>query len=63
VRGAIVQKYRGPVGTISNGSIATGYTKNYWYDDRFQYRSPPYFLSPVSAAWDIVRQHEVVSGG
>lgn len=62
VIGAIVQKYRGPVGTGGAGGLATGYYKNYWYDDRFQYRSPPYFLSPVSAGWDIVRQHEVVTG-
>jgi hypothetical protein len=58
VRGAIVQKYRGPVGTTPN----TGYTKDYWYDDRFRYRSPPYFLTPVAASWDVVRQHEVVKG-
>ena len=25
--------------------IATGFLKNYWYDDRFRYRSPPYFLT------------------
>jgi hypothetical protein len=58
VVGAIVQKYRGPVGT----SARTGYLKDYWYDDRFRYRSPPYFLTPVAAAWDIVRSHEVVKG-
>jgi hypothetical protein len=58
VVGAIVQKYRGPVGT----SARTGYLKDYWYDDRFRYRSPPYFLTPVAAAWDIVRSHEVIKG-
>ena len=26
-------------GTIGN----SGYTKNYWYDDRLKFRSPPYF--------------------
>lgn len=62
VRGAIVQKYRGPVGTGSSSGIASGYLKDYWYDDRFRYRSPPYFLSPVSASWDVVRQHEIVTG-
>lgn len=62
VEGAIVQKYRGPVGTVSNGKLNSGYTKDYWYDDRFRYRSPPYFLTPVAAAWDIVRSHEVVKG-
>jgi hypothetical protein len=63
VTGAIVQKFRGPVGTgSSGGGIASGYLKNYYYDDRFRYRSPPYFLTPVAAAWDIVRSHEVVKG-
>jgi len=62
VSGAIVQKYRGPVGTGSSSGVATGYAKNYWYDDRFLYRSPPYFLTPVAAAWDIVREHEIVAG-
>ena len=58
VKGAIVQKYRGPVGTGSGGSVDTGFAKNYWYDDRFRYRSPPYFLTPIDAAWDVVRSHE-----
>ncbi|MBE2316609.1 hypothetical protein DVA67_011525 [Solirubrobacter sp. CPCC 204708] len=60
VNGAIVQKYRGPVGTGSGASIATGYAKNYWYDDRFRFRSPPYFLVPDESAWNPVRTHEVV---
>jgi len=58
VRGAIVQKYRGPVGTGNGVTVVTGFAKNYWYDDRFRYRSPPYFLTPVAAAWDVVRSHE-----
>lgn len=62
VIGAIVQKYRGPVGRGSNTALSNGYLKNYWYDDRFRYRSPPYFLTPVAASWDIVRSHEVVKG-
>ena len=28
--------------------IASGYLKNYWYDDRLRYRSPPYFLDAAS---------------
>jgi hypothetical protein len=56
VNGAIAQKYRGPVGTT--GSPGTGYTKNYWYDDRLKYRTPPYFLQPTSSAWNVVRFNE-----
>jgi hypothetical protein len=56
VNGAIVQYYRGAVGT-SGGS---GYIKNYTYDDRLKYRSPPYFLSPLAAQWAPVRLNEQV---
>ena len=62
VTGAIVQKYRGPVGTGTATTVSSGYLKNYWYDDRFRYRSPPYFLTPVDASWDVVRVHEYVKG-
>ena len=45
VDGAIAQKYRGPVGTGTGGSINTGFLKDYTYDDRLRFRSPPYFLA------------------
>jgi Tfp pilus assembly protein PilX len=60
VNGAIAQKYRGPVGTGNGASPATGFLKDYTYDDRFRYRSPPYFMNPVDASWDIIRSHEQV---
>lgn len=56
VMGAIAQKFRGPVGTTR----PTGYTKDYEYDDRLKYRSPPFFLDPVSASWNINRANEQV---
>jgi hypothetical protein len=52
--GAVAQAHRGLVSS-SNGS---GYVKNYVYDTRLRYRSPPYFLDPVGAAWHVVRQVE-----
>jgi hypothetical protein len=55
VKGAIAQKFRGTVGT-SNG--ATGYLKNYQYDDRLVFRSPPSFLDPVQASWRTARYNE-----
>jgi hypothetical protein len=58
VDGAIAQKFRGPVGTGSGGSISTGYRKDYEYNDRLRYREPPYFLDPVQASWRIARQNE-----
>jgi hypothetical protein len=60
VNGVIAQKFRGPVGTGGSSGNATGYVKNYSYDDRLQYRSPPYFLDPVQSAWQIVRYNEQV---
>jgi hypothetical protein len=56
VNGAIAQKYRGAVGT----SGGTGFTKDYNYDDRLRYRSPPYFLEPIAASWHVVRSNEQV---
>jgi hypothetical protein len=52
VNGAIAQKFRGPVGQF--GGVDHGYTKNYVYDRRLLYRSPPYFLDPVQSAWRTV---------
>lgn len=48
VRGAIAQFYRGAVGTSdqTTGDKASGYDKDYVYDDRLQYLSPPYFTTP-----------------
>lgn len=56
VNGAISQKFRGPVGTNSGGSINHGYAKNYNYDDRLRYQEPPNFLDPVESAWHIQRE-------
>ena len=56
VNGAISQKWRGPVGTNSGGSINHGYFKDYNYDDRLRYQEPPNFLDPVESAWHIQRE-------
>ena len=58
VKGAIAQKYRGPVGRGSGTSPTNGYIKNYSYDDRLRFRSPPHFLDPVQTAWKVMRQTE-----
>jgi hypothetical protein len=58
VNGAIGQAFRGPVGTGGGGSIATGYVKDYNYDDRLRVSNPPYFLDPVQSAWRVIRYHE-----
>jgi Tfp pilus assembly protein PilX len=56
VNGAIAQRFRGPVGLVGS----KGFIKDYNYDDRLRYRSPPFFLDPISAAWGVVRQNEQV---
>lgn len=59
VKGAIAQSFRGPVGT-GGTQVATGYTKNYNYDDRLKYTNPPFFLSPLQAPWQVVRYTEQI---
>jgi type II secretory pathway pseudopilin PulG len=57
VWGSIAQFWRGPVGTgNSNGEIATGYVKNYNYDERLAAQQPPSFLSPSSTSWKLSRE-------
>jgi hypothetical protein len=56
VNGAISQKFRGAVGTNSNGNVANGYSKGYNYDDRLRYQEPPSFFDPVQSAWHIQRE-------
>jgi len=52
VYGAIAQDYRGAVGTVG----ASGYLKDYKYDDRLAAAEPPYFLAPLKSGWKIVRE-------
>lgn len=47
VRGSIAQKWRGAVGT----SGGTGFDKDYSYDTRLQFASPPYFPQWTNAVW------------
>lgn len=54
--GALAQKFRGPVGTGSNNNPATGYLKNYVYDDRLHYLEPPSFIDPKPSNWVIGRE-------
>jgi hypothetical protein len=60
VNGVIGQKFRGPVGRGNGSSVVNGYTKNYNYDDRMRFRSPPHFLDPVQSAWRISRYTEQI---
>lgn len=53
ISGTVDEDWRGPVGTSQSGTIVTGYAKNYQYDARLHYLSPPYYLSPGTSAWGL----------
>jgi hypothetical protein len=50
VKGSIAQRWRGIVGQGSGWNM-TGYLKNYSYDKRLRYASPPYFPQWTNAVW------------
>lgn len=54
--GSMVQNTRGPVGTFNSrtGQKLTGYSKNYNYDKRMLYKSPPHFVEPLNAGFELV---------
>ena len=54
ITGVLAQRYRGPVGTNSSGTIISGFSKDYTYDQRLKYLSPPKFLDPVASQWGVV---------
>jgi hypothetical protein len=43
--GGLIQKARGPVGTLSSGVLNTGYAKDYYYDPRLADNPPPFFAT------------------
>jgi hypothetical protein len=57
--GALAQPYRGTVGSTGMDG-QSGFIKDYNYDERLRFRSPPYFLTPVDAAWKVMRTNEQV---
>jgi hypothetical protein len=57
VTGGIAQKWRGPVGTF--GGSGTGYLKNYNYDSRLVYSSPPHAATLSSAAFRVIQWAEI----
>ena len=63
VYGAIAQYFRGPVGTVSGtGGVATGYAKNYNYDDRLANILPPYLFDISDSGWHISRETLCTTG-
>jgi Tfp pilus assembly protein PilX len=63
VHGAIAQYFRGPVGTVSgSGGVATGYAKNYNYDDRLADILPPFLFDISDSGWHISRETLCTTG-
>jgi hypothetical protein len=54
LNGALAQRFRGVVSSGSNG-----YVKNYVYDARLKYLSPPKFISPVTTQYGVTTTTEV----
>jgi hypothetical protein len=52
VNGSISEDWRGPVGTFG-GNGSTGYSKQYLYDQRLQFLSPPDYLNPGTSSWSL----------
>lgn len=61
VQGSIAQRWRGAVGTSSGGSLVTGYGKDYRYDVRLKYTSPPYWPHWTNAQWSLRYSGEISS--
>jgi hypothetical protein len=60
ITGAVAQYFRGSVAASSgSGILRSGYAKNYVYDQRLAYLSPPHFIEPIDAPWLIRAYAEV----
>jgi type II secretory pathway pseudopilin PulG len=57
ITGALISKFRGAVAS-TGGAGATGYLKNYVYDQRLRYDGPPRFLNPIVSSFVAARTAE-----
>ena len=51
VYGSIQQFARGPVGTFSGNTTASGYVKHYTWDPLLDFLAPPSYLVPTTPSW------------
>lgn len=49
--GSISEEYADLEGSFGANGLVSGYNTVYSYDSRLAYLTPPYFLSPLNAAW------------
>jgi len=63
IYGSIQQNARGTVSTFGGGgAISTGYSKDYNYDPRLAFYSPPYYLTPGTPSWGLDSSAESYTG-
>jgi len=63
ILGAIAQNFRGPVATTGGSGVATGYAKNYNYDQRLLTGiQPPYLATLAAQRWGVMRFSEIKNG-
>jgi hypothetical protein len=63
VYGSIQQDARGPVAGIdNNGNVLSGYGKTYTWDPRLALYSPPFYLTPGTASWELSSSSETYTG-
>lgn len=63
VNGALVQYFRGAVGTGGGSGVNSGYLKSYSYDNRLAVLLPPYLFDISTSGWLLNRQTVCVPGG
>lgn len=52
INGGLIQKVRGAVGTFRGSTQVSGFTKDYYYDDRLMDSPPPFF--PTTGKYDML---------
>lgn len=52
INGGLIQKVRGAVGTFRGNTQVSGFTKDYYYDDRMMDTPPPFF--PTTGKYDML---------
>lgn len=57
--GAIIQRFRGPVGVSSSGTVVSGFAKKYTYDGRLKSIPPPYLADTTATAWGVTQFAEI----
>lgn len=61
LKGAVITKYRSATYDGGSGTNYKGYKENNWFDYRLLYQTPPHFLEPTNAGWEIRKWKEIAN--